>query len=214
MKRAAVLMVIAMALASGLHADVESASALSSVDSQVRETSLGDLATDALRDCTGTPISLIPAGSFREVTIPRGVVKVDDVQKSLQYPDDKIIIIEVTGEQLAKAMERSVSIHPQKNLGFLQVSGLDVIFDAGAAKGSRVTALTTTSGIRIAANQVYRVATTQPLAEGAYGYFTIWGKNLKTTSTGKTTSQAVGEFLSKKGSVDYGKLDRITVKGK
>ena len=106
------------------HADVESSSSLSSVGCQVRETALGDLAADAVRTVGGTPIALIPAGGFREITIPKGKVKSEDILECLQYPDDRLVVIELTGEQLTRALERSVSVYPQKNLGFLQARGM------------------------------------------------------------------------------------------
>ena len=208
-----VVLTALIGLMSPLAADVNSSSDLSSVGVQTRETSLGDLVTDAVTAGAGISLALIPAGSFREITIPKGTVKPDDIVKGLQYPDDKISVIELTGNQITQALERSVSIYSQKNLGFLQVSGISFTFNPGSPKGSRVTSITI-DGAKIAGDRKYRVATTEPLADGAYGYFTIWGKNLKPSPTNKTTERAVTDYLSKHNSIDYVRLDRIMVKGK
>ena len=55
-------------------------------------------------------------------------------------------------------------------------------------------------------------ATTVPLADGAYGYFTIWGRDQIQPLKGKTVSQAVNDFLSSRSSVDYQELKRIVRK--
>ena len=191
--------------------DVDSSTSLSSVGCQARETELGDLTADAVRAAANTPVALIPAGSMKEVTIPGGKVKTEDVLKCLQYPADPVVVIEITGAQLLQALERSVSIHPQKNMGFLQVSGLSFTFDPDAGKGAKVSSVTV-GKVKLASDQKYKVATTRPLADGAYGYFTIWGKSQTQQPTSKTMSQAVTDFLSSKSSVDYHDLNRIVAK--
>ena len=195
----------------GSAAGVESPSALSSVGSQTRETELGDLVADAARSAAGTPVALIPAGSLREITIPKGQVKTDEVLKCLQYPDDQVVVIELTGDQLTRALERSVSIYPQKNMGFLQVSGLVFAFNPKDPKGSRVSSVTV-GRQKVANERRYRVATTKPLADGAYGYFTVWGSKLPRELKGKTVAQAVSVFLSQRSSVDYRAKNRILLK--
>ncbi|HUV03905.1 MAG TPA: 5'-nucleotidase [Armatimonadota bacterium] len=215
MRRHCLALTLILVLAAGLPAiaDVKSPSALSSVGCQARETELGNLVADAVKAEAGTPMALVPAGGFREVTIPKGRVKTEDVLKSLQYPDDRVAVIELTGRQLVAALERSVSIYPQKNLGFLQVSGVEFKFDPKLPKGSRLTSVTV-GGEKAANERRYRVGATKPLADGAYGYFTIWGKDRKPEIKDKTIAQAVTKFLSARSSVDYQKPNRILIKEK
>jgi len=215
MRRYCLALTPILALAAGLLAvaEVNSPSDLSSVGCQVRETGLGDLVADAVRAEAGTSVALVPAGGLREITIPKGKVKAEDVLKCLQYHDDRIAVIELTGAQLTAALERSVSIHPQKNLGFLQVSGIEFKFDPKLPKGSRLMSVMVGKE-KIANERKYRVGTTKPLADGAYGYFTIWGKGLKPEIKDKTTAQAVTKFLSGQASVDYQKPNRILAKEK
>lgn len=208
MKTLAAVLVIIISAAIGVSADVQSPADLSSVGGQTQETSLGDLISDAVRGTAGTAVSLIPAGGFREVTIPAGTIKPSDVLRCLQYPDDQVVVMRLTGAQLLKALERSVSIYPQKNMGFLQVSGLTVRFDPGSPKESRIRSAMV-GAEPVVANQTYRVATTKPLADGAYGYFTIWGSDQKPEMKGKTIAQSATDFLSQRTSVDYRTLNRI-----
>jgi 5'-nucleotidase / UDP-sugar diphosphatase len=209
--RATISLYLALILWLPATADVQSASALSSVGCQTQEVELGDLVADSIRNAGQTPIAFLPAGSLKEITIPAGSVKTDDVLECLQYPDDKIAVIELTGDQIARALERSVSIYPQKNMGFLQVSGLSFVFDPQSPKGYRVGSVIVGKD-KLIADSKYRVATTQPLADGAYGYFTVWGKNHPSELKEKTVSQAVTEFLSARDSVDYGSKNRIRIK--
>lgn len=190
-------------------ADVNSPSDLTSVGCQTREVSLGDLVADAVRSACGTPLAIVPAGSFKGITIPKGAVKTEEVLKCLQYPDDQLAVIELTGDQIIRALERSVSVYPRKNLGFLQVSGVAFGFDPKQPKGSRVTSAAV-GGEKVAGERRYRVAMTAPLADGAYGYFTVWEDNLPHELKDKTASQAVSDFLSQRSSVDYQVLNRIT----
>jgi 5'-nucleotidase/UDP-sugar diphosphatase len=207
------VVVILLAVAAGVCADVELLSDLTTANSWKQETSLGDLVADAIRHATGAPIAIFPAAGFRdeEVTIPRGRVVIQDILKCLQYPQDKLAVIELSGEQIVKAFERSVSIYPQPNRNFLQVAGVSIEFDPKAPKGARIIKVLV-GGEEIQPQKKYRVGTTKPLADGGQGYFTIWGKEVKPSVVDKTVAKAVEDFLAGKNSVDYRKLDRIQVK--
>ena len=205
--KSAVVLILTALLVMGAWADVQSSSPLTSVGVQTQETSLGDLIADAVRAAAGTPIAIIPAGGLREITIPAGAIPTSEIVKCLQYPNDEVAVITLTGGQLLKALERSVSIYPQKNMGFLQVSGLTFSFDPSAQKESRVKSASI-GAEGVAPNRSYRVATTKPLADGAYGYFTIW-KDATLEMKAKTISQAATDFLAQRTSVDYRVLNRI-----
>lgn len=212
------MMIAAIALASttiALAADLTTPASLSSSDSQVKETELGSLVADALRAVEAkADIAFLTAASLKDVTIPAGKVKTEDVAACLQFPDDKIAVLELTGEQIHQALERSVGTLPQKNQGFLQVSGIEFTVNLKASKGSRV------SDIKIGKDDLeddekYRVVTTAPLAKGANGYFTIWDKRAVVDSKSKDTTvgEALEQFMEKQKTLDY-KEKRITVKGK
>jgi len=187
---------------------VESRGALSSAGSLVQETSLGDLVADSVRDAYGAQAALIPGGGLREVSIPSGKIESTDVLQVLQYRDDPIVVVEVTGSQIVKALERSVSISPQKNLGFLQVSGISFGFATGAQASSRVSSVVV-DGEQVSGDTRYRVAMPTALANGDYGYFTVWGGALKPMTNGQTIAQAVTKFLSGRSTIDYRSQNRI-----
>ena len=194
-------------------ADVNTASAITGVGVQVGETSLGDLVADALKNSAKSSVAVVAAGSLKETEIPAGSVKPADVVNCLQYPydKDKIVVLELTGKQILSALERSVRINPQKNMGFLQVSGLKVAFDPSAAKGSRIISVEVNKQTLDEAKK-YSVAMPVPLADGEYGYFTIWGKEKQKPVKDTSISGAVSEFLVSKTSIDYKELNRIIPK--
>lgn len=207
---------LAMAsVAVALAADVSTPTSLTSVESQTRETELGSLIADALRAVEEkADLAFFPGGSMKDVTIPAGKVKAGDVTACLQFPDDKIAVLELTGEQIVQALERSVGTLPQKNQGFLQVSGITFTLDPKASKSSRV------SDVKLGKNGLdeskkYRVVTTAPLARGANGYFTIWDKKAVVDSKSKDTTviEAIEQFIEKQKALNY-KEKRIVVKGK
>lgn len=202
------LLAMALLAISPTLADVQSPAELSGKSSATKETSLGDLVADAVSHAVETPLAFVPAGSFKEASVPAGVVTAERVAECLQYPDDKLAVMELSGLDLRKALERSVSVYPHRNLGFLQVSGIEFEFNPKSPRGSRITSIKV-SGRILDNGATYRVGMTRPLAEGQYGYFTIWGKDRKPEVKDRTTAQAVTGFLSGKDSVDYRKLERI-----
>jgi len=197
-------------LAYGISAasNIETADELTSVGAQVQETSLGSLVADAVRKKAGTPVAIIAAGSLKEITIAAGRVDPDDVAACLQYPEDKIAVIELTGKQLLSAFERSLQIQPQKNMGFLQVSGIKIKFNPNSPKGAR-TEVVEIGSEKLDPAKKYPVAMTVPLADGAYGYFTIWGKEKQKIITDADLSTVLARYISSAKHLDYTSKDRI-----
>lgn len=190
---------------------IETVSPLTSVGSQNAETSLGDLVADSVRASASVPIAFVAAGTLREVTISKGAADSSAVSQCIQYPDDKIVILELKGSEIRQAIERSLSVYPQKNLGFLQISGLRIIANAAASKGSRITTISLDSGA-FSDESKYTVATTYPVATGAYGYFTIWDKGNVAKGKDLSISEALNKFLASKTSLDYSQANRIVFK--
>lgn len=212
MKKVAVFLLPLLLVALSAHAaDVDVVHALSSVGCQVHEASLCDLVADAVREASGAPISLLPAGTFREMNLRAGTTKSEEILKSVLYPDDQIVLMSITGRQLTRALERSVRINPQKNLGFLQVSGVAFSFDPNGPKNARVKSVQV-GDQPLKEDQAYLVATTESLADGAQGYFSVWEK-VKPSSTGQTIARTLTWFLAKHDKLDYSGNDRITIAG-
>ncbi len=87
-----------------------------------RETNLGDLCADAVRAMTGADIGFVNGGGVRD-DIPKGNITYGQII-SVHPFNNKNVVIEITGQQIADALEWGVSSLPDENGGFLQVSGI------------------------------------------------------------------------------------------
>ena len=109
-----------------------------------------------------------------------------DLSTLLLYPEDQVMIVKMTGAQLMNAFERSVSLYPQPNTSFLQLSGFDVTFSKSAPINKRITTALV-KGTPIDPSKSYTVAMPSSLALGGLGYFMVWKKsNIIKTFQGTT----------------------------
>ncbi|MBP7588715.1 MAG: 5'-nucleotidase C-terminal domain-containing protein, partial [Thermoanaerobaculia bacterium] len=106
-----------------------------------RETALGDLLCDILRQRLATDIAFVNGGAIRvnDDIAAGGNVRVYELE-GIFYYDDKPVVFEVTGRELLELLRKSVS---QATLGhgrFLQVAGLRFRYDVAADGTTRVEA--------------------------------------------------------------------------
>lgn len=214
-KLALILMalVVASAAVSAGAASVTSESPLSTAGVGKSEVSLGDLVADALRRVFDAEMAFVSASELKErdVQIPKGKVDASDITPFVAYTDDPIVLMQLTGAKIKQALERSVLIYPQKNLGFLQVSGLRFTFDPSKPQESRVTSVLVgeRGNTQISDSETYTVAMTSSMANGALGYWKIWSKNDKVRDSSTTIPQAVENFFDGRKSINYSNLNRI-----
>ena len=132
-------------------------------------------AADALKSAAGTDGAFLAAGLIKD-----GFNR-DDLSTMLLYPTDEVVVLNLTGTQLKLAFERSVSLYPQPNTSFLQISGFEVTFNKNGLPNSRVTNVTV-GGMKLEDGKTYTVAMPANLGRGGLGYFKIWDKS-KITKT-------------------------------
>jgi len=141
-------------------------------------------AADYLRAYTGAEGAFIHAGMLKDT------FNKDDLATFLSYPTDGVEVLSLTGEQIRQAFELSVSLYPQSNLSFLQLSGFEVTFKKSGAADNRILGITL-NGATIDNSRSYTVAMPMLLAKGAVGYFRIWGKDKTAKAFPKTTMEDV-----------------------
>lgn len=141
-------------------------------------------AADAIKVAAGTDGAFLAAGEINVNYDPK------DLATLINFPAESISIIDLTGADLEKAFERSVSLYPLANNSFLQVSGFGIVFKAGAPAGSRIQSVTF-NGQTIQPSQKYSIAMSSGLAAGAMGYFKIWDKSKISKSLDTTLEQAL-----------------------
>ena len=95
------------------------------------ETNLGDLVADAYKERTGADCSYTNGGGIR-VNVEAGDIKVSDI-KNVQPFGNIVCLLEVTGQQIADAMEWGCRVTPKESGGFPQVSGITFELDTSIA---------------------------------------------------------------------------------
>jgi 2',3'-cyclic-nucleotide 2'-phosphodiesterase (5'-nucleotidase family) len=158
-----------------------------------RETEAGNLFADAIRSVSSADIAIIPAAAFKPgVSISRPATAAQ-ASSLVDPPSDVIVVLNLRGDQVLAALERSVSFAPQPSAGFLQVSGIRFSFDSRKESQKRVSNVTV-NGAALAKTQSYKVATTRPLGNGQQGYSRVWDKSSIATDTGKSLEAALTEY--------------------
>lgn len=152
------------------------------------ECALGDLTADALRWATGADIALVGGGLLR-TNLPYG--ELTGAVLEAAYTDNAAVrVYELGGETLYSLFELSVGRECQQETGeldpaasafagFLQVSGVRLVWDASAPAGSRVYRLEDAAGNILSAEKgeyCARVAVTSDLLLPEYGYAALLGE--------------------------------------
>lgn len=162
---------------------------------RTEESSLANVIADALRDSVKADIAFMTASSFAEVTINRGSTTPGDILRALEYLDDTVVVVKLTGAQVKQALEHGVAIYPQRNPAFLQVSGVTVTIDPAQERGSRVVSVRV-GRAPLEESRTYQVAMPSPLANGALAYYKVWSKSDIVRNTERTLEQVVSDYLT------------------
>jgi 2',3'-cyclic-nucleotide 2'-phosphodiesterase (5'-nucleotidase family) len=141
-------------------------------------------AADHVRTTANADIALLPAGMMNRE------FEGTDLTKLVRYPGDSIVVANLSGAQLLAALNRSISLYPSPNSGFLQVSGIEVVFDPQRSPNERVVSVTV-GGTRLADATEYEVAMPISLARGGYGYSSIWDKKAIVRNLDAVTLESV-----------------------
>jgi 5'-nucleotidase len=130
-----------------------------SVD-RVRESVMGNLVTDAFRAYTGAQVAFTNGGGIRDTSftsIAAGDVSYETINDVFPF-GNIVVMTEMKGSVLLAALEHGLRAYPTANGGFLQVSGLIVLFDPESEARSRVVNVFV-NGVELDPNATYTVAT-------------------------------------------------------
>lgn len=145
--------------------------ALDGRESLVRreETPLGRFFATLMRERVGGQVGLLNSGAIRgNRVLPPGPITKRDIRELLPF-GNTVTLLEVTGDALRAALERSVDELPRPTGHFLQTSGIEFSVDPGQPPGRRIGAVTV-AGQPLDPAGRYRVATLDYLARGQDGY--------------------------------------------
>ena len=133
------------------------------------ETPLGRLFADLMRERVGAQVGLLNSGAIRgNRLIPAGPITRRDIRQLLPF-SNTVTLLEVTGDALHGALERSVDELPRPTGHYLQTAGVQFTVDPARPPGRRVSAVRV-GGRPVAPAALYRVAVPDYLARGRDGY--------------------------------------------
>jgi len=164
-----------------------------------RETNVGNLIADIMLERTKSikgqeaEIALTNAGGIR-TQLKAGDITKKDLYTLLPFPNT-LVVVEVTGEELKKALENGVSKVEEAAGRFPQISGMSFTYNPAKPAGERVVEVKV-AGQPLDLKKTYKLATNDFLAAGGDGY-----ESLKKPSfnTGLTLYSLVEEaFLQRK----------------
>ena len=127
-----------------------------------RESALGDVLADSLREITGSDVAIINPGGLR-ADIAAGELTYGQVYETLPF-DDGIATLALSGEELLRLLRAAYG----SRKGVFQVSGLKVQL-ASCADSYRFRSATLSGGGPIQPMRMYRVALPDFLARGGDG---------------------------------------------
>lgn len=136
-----------------------------------KESNLGNLVADAMREAAGADIALQNGGGLR-ADIPSGPITLEAIFNTLPF-DNLLVSMDLSGTDIRELLEKSILSEKM-----LQISGLTVEYDMAGTSGSKVrTALI--GGKPVEPDSTYRVATNDFLSVGGDQFLSFRkGKNV------------------------------------
>ncbi|GMG95426.1 5'-nucleotidase C-terminal domain-containing protein [Tepidimicrobium xylanilyticum] len=169
------------------------------------ESNLGNLATDAMLDITGADVALTNGGGIR-ASIPAGQISKGNILEVFPF-GNYIVVLELTGEDIIKALEHGVDTYPEPAGKFPHVAGMTYKIDPSKEAGSRIVELLI-DGKPVELNKTYTLATNDFLAVGGDGY-TMFG-DAPIVGEFEGLDEALIKYIEKIGVIDYQAEGRIT----
>jgi 5'-nucleotidase / UDP-sugar diphosphatase len=137
---------------------------------RTREAAIGNVIADALRTSLRADAVVINGGGIRggKVYPPGSVLTRRDVLAELPF-GNHVVLLEIRGRDLRRAIENGLSLLPDPAGRFPQVSGLTIEADSRKPAGRRVTSIKV-GNAALSDARLYRVATIDFLGRGGDGY--------------------------------------------
>ncbi len=126
--------------------------------------------------------------------------------------NNRVMVLEISGVELKRAMENGLSLLPRPSGRFPQVSGMTVQFDLSREPGRRITAMQV-AGAPLDEARSYRVAVVDFLARGGDDYTMFRDANLITPDNdAPLLVNEVTEYLRKLGTAKTSVEGRVVGK--
>ncbi|PYN23967.1 MAG: bifunctional metallophosphatase/5'-nucleotidase [Candidatus Rokuibacteriota bacterium] len=136
---------------------------------RTQETNLGDFVADVIRERLGSDVAVVNGGAIRtNRAVPPGPLTKRDVHSLLPFTD-VVLKLEMRGRDLRMALEHGLTQADREGGGFLQLSGVRLVWDRRLPGGRRI--VDATIGDRPLADEAaYTVAVPSYLVRGGDGF--------------------------------------------
>lgn len=176
------------------------------------EAAIGNLVADAMREAVGADVAITNGGGIRaDKQYPAGTkLTRGDVLAELPF-GNRTVKLELSGEQIRKALENGFSEVRQGAGRFPQISGMTVEADFGKPPGERVISVLVGKEPLQPAHR-YTVATNDYMAAGGDGYAVFKeGRSLIDAVSAQLMASQVIDHIAARGSVAPAVEGRIKV---
>lgn len=174
---------------------------------------MGNVICDAIRQSTGAHVGLSNGGSIRGNRVyPAGhVVTRRDILGELPF-GNRTVLVEITGADLKKALENSVSQIDNRAGRFPQVSGMRIMVDAKAPIGARIKSVDI-AGKPLKPKALYKVASNDFMLSGGDGFDALGkGRTLIGKTDGTLLANVVMAYVRGLKTIDSRIEGRIILK--
>ena len=165
------------------------------------ETNVGDFVADLVRERMGSDVALVNGGGIRtNRTVPAGPLTKRDVHDLLPFTN-VVLKLEMSGRALREALEHGLAQADREGGGFLQVSGVRLVWDPRRPASGRIVSAEI-GGKAVAADGVYTVAVPGYLVRGGDGFTQFAGARvLVDEASGPQLTQLVLDAIAKRGTI-------------
>ncbi|MCR9258753.1 MAG: bifunctional metallophosphatase/5'-nucleotidase [Pseudomonadaceae bacterium] len=168
-----------------------------------RESDLGNLFADIVREATGADVGLMPSGALRK-DLPQGVIRRVDLFDAFPF-EDHMASVTVTGSQLRQIVEQGLSL----NRGILQVSGMTICYAPEAEAFARSEKIYV-HGEALMPDETYTLGTLEILAQGGDAYVQF-ADALHTEIHAETFADELARYFSDRPAVEMPASGRLNV---
>jgi len=178
-------------------------------ESRFQETNIGNFVADSYRSYYHADIGFMVGGGIR-ASVENGDFTLRDANAILPFRN-KVMLVELTGETIRKALENGVSRVASLGGGFLQVSGLSFSYNPDKPIGERVLSIEV-DGEPIRPVDTYTVALPNYIFNGGDGYDMFKdGKVIVDSDSARTDVEVLIDYAKSLGVIDVSVEGRIRI---
>jgi 2',3'-cyclic-nucleotide 2'-phosphodiesterase (5'-nucleotidase family) len=180
---------------------------------RTREAAIGNVIADAMRAWAHADVAVVNGGGIRggKIYAPGSTLSRRDVLAELPF-GNRLIVIEISGQDLRLAIENGLSLLPNAAGRFPQLSGLTVEADRSRPAGSRIISITV-AGAPLDEGKTYRVATNDFMGRGGDGYTTFRdARHVVADVDAPPVANELMEYIKRVGTLRTGVEGRLVVK--